>query len=79
MNLKKNQSMMKKKFFSLLKKYKVPQNKEYNIIESNVLDSLKLMNLIIDLEKIIKKKINTSELIKKKNQTVSGLIKFLKI
>ena len=71
--------MMKKKFFSLLKKYKVPQNKEYNIIESNVLDSLKLMNLIIDLEKIIKKKINTSELIKKKNQTVSGLIKFLKI
>ena len=79
MNFKKNQSMTKKKFFILLKKYKLPQNKEYNIIESNILDSLKLMNLIIDLEKIIKKKINTSELIKKKNQNVSGLIKFLKI
>lgn len=71
--------MTKKKFFNLLKKYKVPQNKEYNIIESNILDSLKLMSLIVDLEKIIKKKINTDELIKKKNQTVGGLIKFLKI
>ena len=50
MNLKKNQSTMKKKFFSLLKKYKVPQNKEYNIIESNILDSLKLMNLIIEAQ-----------------------------
>lgn len=78
MNLKKNQ-LITNKFFNLLKKYKVPQNKNCNIFETNILDSLQLMNLIIDLEKIIKKKINTNELIKKKNQTVGGLKKFLKI
>ena len=49
--------MKKENLFNLLKKYNV-KNKDlnYNIFSSGDLDSLQLMNFIIDLEKLTRKK-----------------------
>tara|TARA_B100001248_G_C27167439_1_gene356382 strand:+ start:39 stop:260 length:222 start_codon:yes stop_codon:yes gene_type:complete len=72
--------MKKENLFNLLKKYKV-KNKDlnYNIFSSGDLDSLQLMNFIIDLEKLTRKKIDPSKLSIVSNQNIGGLIKLLKI
>ena len=51
--------MKKEILYNLLKKYKI-NNKDlnYNIFSSGDLDSLQLMNFIIDLEKLTRKKID---------------------
>ena len=73
--------MKKENLFNLLKKYKV-KNKDlnYNIFSSGDLDlkKHKLMNFIIDLEKLTKKKIDPSKLSIVSNQNIGGLIKLLK-
>ena len=51
----------------------------YNLFTSGALDSMQLMNFIIDLEKIIKKKIDPSKLNVTKNQSLKGLIKMLNL
>ena len=72
--------MKKENLFNLLKKYKV-KNKDlnYNIFSSGDLDSLQLMNFIIDLEKLTRKKIDPSKLSIVSNHNIGGLIKLLKI
>ena len=70
----------KKIIYDLLKKYKLPgKNLDYNLFTAKDLDSLKTMNFILDLEKLIKKKINLSKLSNTKNQNLKGLIKFLNL
>ena len=71
--------MKKEILYNLLKKYKI-NNKDlnYNIFSSGDLDSLQLMNFIIDLEKLTKK-IDPSKLSIVSNQNIKGLIKLLKI
>ena len=70
----------KKIIFDLLKKYKIPnKNLDYNLFTSKDFDSLKTLNFIIDLEKLIKKKINMSKLSNAKNQDLKGLIKLLNL
>ena len=64
----------------LFKKYKIPTSDfNYNLFTSGALDSMQLMNFIIDLEKIIKKKIDPSKLNVTKNQSLKGLIKMLNL
>ncbi len=72
--------MKKEILYNLLKKYKI-NNKDlnYNIFSSGDLDSLQIMNFIIDLEKLTKKKIDPSKLSITSNQNIKGLIKLLKI
>ncbi len=72
--------MKKEILYNLLKKYKI-NNKDlnYNIFSSGDLDSLQIMNFIIDLEKLTKKKIDPSKLSIIANQNIKGLIKLLKI
>lgn len=72
--------LKKEVLFNLLRKYKLPsKNLNYNLFTSKDLDSLKMMNFIFDLEKLIKKKINLTKLSNIKNQTLKGLIKFLNL
>ena len=72
--------MKKEILYNLLKKYKI-NNKDlnYNIFSSGDLDSLQIMNFIIDLEKLTKKEIDPSKLSITSNQNIKGLIKLLKI
>ena len=72
--------MKKENLFNLLKKYNV-KNKDlnYNIFSCGDLDSLHLINFIIDLEKLTIKKIDPSKLSIVSNQNIGGLIKLLKI
>tara|TARA_Y100000590_G_scaffold466302_1_gene641191 strand:+ start:1489 stop:1722 length:234 start_codon:yes stop_codon:yes gene_type:complete len=65
---------------NLLKKLGVRkiQDLNYNIVTSGDLDSLKMMEFILELQKKTKKKINLTKLVIKKNQTIKGLLKLIK-
>jgi acyl carrier protein len=65
---------------NLLKKFGVNKIKDlnYNIVTGGDLDSLRIMQFIIELQEKIKKKIVLSKLVIKKNQTIKGLLKIIK-
>ena len=65
---------------NLLKKFGVNKIKDlnYNIVTGGDLDSLRIMEFIIELQEKIKKKIRLSKLVIKKNQTIKGLLKIIK-
>ena len=65
---------------NLLKKFGVNKIKDlnYNIVTGGDLDSLRIMQFIIELQEKIKKKIGLSKLVIKKNQTIKGLLKIIK-
>ncbi len=56
---------------------KIVQSKKYDLINENYLDSFDVMNLIIEIEKKTKKKINTKKISDKNFKNVETITKLL--
>ncbi len=56
---------------------KILQSKKYDLINENYLDSFDVMNLIIEIEKKTKKKINTKKISDKNFKNVETITKLL--
>lgn len=56
---------------------KIVQSKKYDLINENYLDSFDVMNLIIEIEKKTKKKINTIKISDKNFKNVETITKLL--
>lgn len=56
---------------------KIVQTKKYDLINENYLDSFDVMNLIIEIEKKTKKKINTKKISDKNFKNVETITKLL--
>ena len=56
---------------------KIPQGKKYDFINENYLDSFDVMNLIIEIEKKTKKKINTKKITEKNFKNIETITKLI--
>ncbi len=56
---------------------KIVQGKKYDFINENYLDSFDVMNLIIEIEKKTKKKINTKRISEKNFKNVETITKLI--
>ena len=56
---------------------KIAQGKKYDFINENYLDSFDVMNLIIEIEKKTKKKINTKKITEKKLKNIETITKLI--
>lgn len=56
---------------------KITQGKKYDFINENYLDSFDVMNLIIEIEKKTKKKINTKKITEKNFKNIETITKLI--
>jgi len=56
---------------------KIVQSKKYDLINENYLDSFDVMNLIIEIEKKTKKKINTKKITEKNFKNIETITKLI--
>lgn len=78
----KNENQKEKIIIDCLKKInlklvKVISKKKYNFISDNYLDSFDVMNLIIEIEKKTKKKINPKKISEKSFQNIETIKKLI--
>lgn len=69
----------KKKFILILKKFKIQDiDKNKNLITNAILDSMEIVNLIIEIEKKFKIKINDNFFLMKNFGSINSFLKLIK-